>query len=137
VLAVHCTYDPATKGGNAADNKKVKGTIHWVNASTASPLEVRVYDYLFSKERPMEVEPRPDGTPGDFTDNLNPASLETAQAWGEPDLAGAAAPEQGGLYYQFERLGYFAADPDSLPGKIVFNKTIGLRDTWGKIVKKQ
>jgi glutaminyl-tRNA synthetase len=133
VTAVHCTYDPETRGGNAPDNRKVKGTIHWVSAAHAVPIEVRIYDYLFCAERPMEVSPRPDGSPGSFTDNLNPHSLEVVSgAFGEPGLAKTAA----GTPYQFERLGYFTLDINSSPGKPVFNKTIGLRDTWAKITKK-
>jgi len=135
ITAVRCTADLATKGGNTntANPVKVKGTIHWVSASDAIPLEARLYDYLFSVERPMEVAARPDGTPGEFTDNLNPNSLETIpNAFGEPCLAKAAA----GDVFQFERLGYFARDPDNSGGKPVFNKTIGLRDTWAKIAKK-
>ncbi|MDR0290008.1 MAG: glutamine--tRNA ligase/YqeY domain fusion protein [Treponema sp.] len=133
ITAVRCTYDPQTKGGNAPDNRKVKGTIHWVSADHAVPLEARLYDYLFSAERPMEVPPRPDGSPGEFTDNLNPHSLETiANAWGEPCLAQAAPGDR----FQFERLGYFACDTDSGSGRLVFNKTIGLLDTWAKIANK-
>jgi glutaminyl-tRNA synthetase len=133
ITAVRCTYDPETKGGNAPDNRKVKGTIHWVSAARAVPLELRIYDYLFSAERPMEVSPRSDGSPGSFTDNLNPSSLEVITgAFGEPGLADAAA----GTPYQFERVGYFVLDPASAPGKPVFNKTIGLRDTWAKMVNK-
>jgi glutaminyl-tRNA synthetase len=133
ITAVRCTYDPETKGGNAPDNRKVKGTIHWVSAAHAVSLELRIYDYLFGTERPMEVSPRPDGSPGSFTDNLNPDSLETLTgALGEPGLAQAAPVTS----YQFERVGYFILDPDSAPGKPVFNKTIGLRDTWAKMVNK-
>jgi glutaminyl-tRNA synthetase len=134
ITAVRCTYDPATKGGNAVDNRKVKGTIHWVSAARAVPIEARLYDYLFSVERPMEAARRPDGSPGEFTDNLNPHSLEViANAWAEPVLAKAAPGDR----FQFERLGYFARDPDSgADGRPVFNKTIGLRDTWAKIAKK-
>jgi glutaminyl-tRNA synthetase len=135
ITAVRCTYDSETKGGNAPDNRKVKGTIHWVAAAHAVPIEARIYDYLFSVERPMEVAPRSDGSPGQFTDNLNPNSLETiSNAWGEPSLANAEA----GAHYQFERLGYFVRDTENRtesPGP-VFNKTIGLRDTWAKIAKK-
>jgi glutaminyl-tRNA synthetase len=128
IIAVRCTYDRETKGGNAPDNRKVKGTIHWVSAARAVPIEARLYDYLFSAERPMETAPG-----SDFTDNLNPNSLETIpNAWGEPALAQAAAGDR----YQFERLGYFARDPDcGVEGRPVFNKTIGLRDTWAKIAK--
>ncbi|MDR1252980.1 MAG: glutamine--tRNA ligase/YqeY domain fusion protein [Treponema sp.] len=134
VTAVRCTYDPETKGGNAPDNRKVKGTIHWVSATHAVSIEVRIYDYLFNVERPMEAAPRPDGSPGEFTDNLNPHSLEVITgAWGEPSLA-AAAPEDR---FQFERIGYFVRDPGGdEAGRPVFNKTIGLRDTWAKITKK-
>jgi len=134
ITAVRCTYDPETKGGNAPDNRKVKGTIHWVAAASAVPIEARLYDYLFSTERPMEIASRPDGSPGDFTDNLNPNSLEVLpNAWGEPAVANTAV----GASLQFERLGYFARDPElSANGRLVFNRTVGLRDTWGKIVKK-
>jgi glutaminyl-tRNA synthetase len=135
ITAVRCTYDPATKGGNAPDNRKVKGTIHWLSAAHAVPIEVRVYDYLFSAERPMEAPAvKPDGSPGSFTDNLNPNSLELISgAYGEPCLAGTAAGDR----FQFERLGYFVRDPDGDRSKPVFNKTVGLRDTWAKIEKKQ
>jgi glutaminyl-tRNA synthetase len=132
ITAIRCTYDPATKGGNAPDNRKVKGTIHWVSAAQAIPLEIRLYDYLFAKERPMEVPPE-----GDFLDNLNPHSLEVVSgAYGEPCLADAA----GGERFQFERLGYFVKDTAPEAGdqsKPVFNKTVGLRDTWAKIQGKQ
>jgi glutaminyl-tRNA synthetase len=134
VTAVRCTYDVQTKGGNAPDNRKVKGTIHWVSAAHAVPLEVRIYDYLFAVDRPMNAEPRADGTPGSFLDNLNPNSLELIQnAFGEPCLAAALEGDR----YQFERLGYFVRDPDTgADGKPVFNKTVGLRDTWAKIKAK-
>ncbi|QQO10332.1 glutamine--tRNA ligase/YqeY domain fusion protein [Breznakiella homolactica] len=128
ITAVRCTYDPETKGGNAPDNRKVKGTIHWLSAAHAVPIEVRVYDYLFSAERPMEVAPG-----GSFLDNLNPDSLEVITgAYGEPGLAAAAEGDR----FQFERLGYFARDPETSGGIPVFNKTVGLRDTWAKIEKK-
>jgi glutaminyl-tRNA synthetase len=140
ITAVRCTYDAETKGGNAGasgafDNRKVKGTIHWVSAAHAIPMEVRIYDNLFSVERPMDVPPkRPDGTPGSFLDNINPKSLETIPfAYGEPSLANAAE----GARYQFERLGYFVRDSDTASdGKPVFNKTVGLRDTWAKALAK-
>ena len=128
VVEVRCTYDPATRGGNAPDNRKVKSTIHWVSAAHAIDAEVRLYDTLFTKEDPNEA---PEG--GDFTDNLNPNSLEViANAKLEPSLKGAA---QGGRF-QFERLGYFCADPDGTPEKPVFNRTATLRDTWAKIEKR-
>ena len=134
ITAVRCTYDPETRGGNAQDNKKVKGTIHWVSAAKAVPIQARIYDYLFGVEKPMEVSNRPDGSPGEFTDNLSPNSLEIIEnAWGEPSLANVPP----GKFFQFERLGYFVRDPDaSADGKPVFNKTIGLRDTWAKIANK-
>ena len=128
VVEVHCTYDPATRGGNAPDGRKVKATIHWVSAAHAIDAEVRVYDNLFSKENPND---EPEGQ--DFTANLNPNSLEIInKAKLEPSLAGAAP----GSRYQFERLGYFCVDPDSKPGALVFNRTLALKDTWAKIEKK-
>ncbi len=128
VVEVHCTYDPATRGGNAPDGRKVKATIHWVSAAHAIDAEVRLYDKLFTKPYPNQVE---EGQ--DFTANLNPNSLEVvAQAKLEPSLAAAVA----GSRYQFERLGYFCVDPDSAPGKPVFNRTVALKDTWAKIEKK-
>ena len=128
VIEVHCTYDPATRSGNAPDNRKVKATIHWVSAEHAINAEVRLYENLFSKEDPSDV---PDGE--DFTANLNPNSLEViSQAKLEPSLASV----QAGGRYQFERLGYFCADLDSKPGALVFNRTVPLRDTWAKIEKR-
>jgi glutaminyl-tRNA synthetase len=128
ITAVRCTYDPATRGGNAPDNRKVKGTIHWVSAAQAVPLEVRIYDHLFARERPMEVPPG-----GDFLDNLKADSLEIVSgAWGEPCLADAVEGDR----FQFERLGYFVRDGDGDRAKPVFNKTVGLRDTWAKIEQK-
>ncbi|HTA69402.1 MAG TPA: glutamine--tRNA ligase/YqeY domain fusion protein [Bryobacteraceae bacterium] len=125
---VHCTYDPATRGGNTPDGRKVKGTIHWVSAEHAIDAEVRLYDNLFIKEDPSEVA---EGQ--DFTANLNPNSLEVVNAAKlEPSLRDA----QPGSGYQFERLGYFSVDPDTTPQKLVFNRTVALRDTWAKIEKK-
>ena len=128
VVEVHCTYDPATRGGNAPDGRKVKSTIHWVSAAHALDAEVRIYDKLFTKEDPNQVE---EGQ--EFTANLDPNSLEViAQAKLEPSLANA--PIEG--RYQFERLGYFCVDPDSKPGRLVFNRTVALKDTWAKVEKK-
>jgi glutaminyl-tRNA synthetase len=128
VIEVHCTYDPATRGGNAPDGRKVKSTIHWVSAGHAVDAEVRLYENLFSKEDPNEVE---EGQ--DFLANLNPNSLEVVTgAKLEPSLGNAAA----GSRYQFERLGYFCVDPDSMAGKPVFNRTVALKDTWAKLEKK-
>ncbi len=129
VVEVHCSYDPATRGGNAPDARKVKSTIHWVSAKNAIDAEVRIYENLFTKENPAEVE---EGQ--DFTANLNPNSLEViTNAKLEPSLANAAP----GSRYQFERLGYFCVDPDSKPAKPVFNRTVALKDTWAKVEKKQ
>ncbi len=129
VVEVHCTYDPATRSGNAPDGRKVKATIHWVSAQHAIDAEVRLYENLFSKEDPNDV---PEGQ--EFTANLNPNSLETVtDAKLEPSLASAKPGDR----YQFERLGYFCVDPDSAPGKLVFNRTVQLRDTWAKIEKRE
>jgi glutaminyl-tRNA synthetase len=129
VVEVHCTYDPQTRGGNSPpDGRKVKSTIHWVSAAHAIDAEVRIYDNLFMKEDPNHTE-----AGQDFTANLNPKSLEIlSNAKVEPCLANAEV----GSRYQFERLGYFCVDPDSAPGKLVFNRTVALKDTWAKIEKK-
>jgi glutaminyl-tRNA synthetase len=128
VQAIHCSYDPATRGGNAPDGRKVKSTIHWVSAEHSVDAEVRLYDNLFTVEDPNQTD---EGQ--DFTANLNPNSLEVlTHSKLEPSLAGARSGDR----YQFERLGYFAADPDTTPGKPVFNRTVALRDTWAKIEKK-
>ena len=128
IVEVHCTYDPATRGGNAPDGRKVKSTIHWVSAAHAVDAEVRLYDKLFTKEDPDQVE---EGQ--EFTANLNPQSLEViGQAKLEPSLANVPA----GSRYQFERLGYFCVDLDSKPGNPVFNRTVALKDTWAKIEKR-
>jgi glutaminyl-tRNA synthetase len=129
VIEVHCTYDPATRGGNAPDGRKVKATIHWVSVAHAADAEVRIYENLFLKENPSDVAEGEDAL-----DHLNPNSLEViAGAKLEPSLASAAV----GSRYQFERLGYFCVDPDSKPGKPIFNRTIALKDTWAKVEKKQ
>ena len=127
VVEIHCTYDPATRGGNAPDGRKVKSTIHWVSAEHAIDAEVRMYDNLFTKENPGETE---EGQ--DFTANLNPKSLEILRGKLEPSLAAAAVGDR----FQFERMGYFCVDLDSAPGKLVFNRTVGLKDTWAKIEKQ-
>jgi glutaminyl-tRNA synthetase len=128
VTEVHCTYDPATYGGNAPDKRKVKATIHWVSAAQAVSGEVRMYDNLFLKEDPGQVE---EGQ--DFTANLNPKSLEVLSGSKlEPALAKAVPGER----YQFERMGYFCVDVDSTPGHPVFNRTVTLKDAWAKIEKR-
>jgi glutaminyl-tRNA synthetase len=125
VVEVRCTYDPATRGGEGG-GRRVKGTIHWVSAAHALPVEVRLYDRLFSVPDPVGQAP----AGGDFRAYLNPASLEVVRgAWVEPGLA-AAAP---GDRYQLERLGYFCVDPDAAPGRLVVNRAVGLRDTWARI----
>ena len=129
VIEVHCTYDPATRGGNSPpDGRKVKSTIHWVSAAHAINAEVRLYETLFTREDPNQTE---EGQ--DFTASLNPRSLEVVRdAKLEPSLANAAV----GSRYQFERLGYFCVDPDSSSGRPVFNRTVALKDTWAKIEKR-
>ena len=127
VVELHCTYDPATRGGDSPDGRKVRGTLHWVSAAHSLPAEVRLYDHLFVKPDPDDAE---EGS--DFTANLNPNSLEVLTSCRvEPGLAGAAP----GSRYQFERQGYFCVDPDSSDGELVFNRTVSLRDTWAKIEK--
>jgi glutaminyl-tRNA synthetase len=127
VSEIHCTYDPATRGGNAPDGRKVKSTIHWVSAAHAVDAEARLYDHLFSRENPGD-----DSEGLEFTAYLNPASLEVVTNCKlEPSLAGAPP----GSRYQFERLGYFCVDKDSTAEKLVFNRTVALRDTWAKIEK--
>jgi glutaminyl-tRNA synthetase len=122
VIALHCTYDPASKGGNSPDGRKVQATLHWVAAADAVPAEIRLYSHLFNRPDP--------GADGDALNDLNPDSLEVLQgALVEPALAGLAAGEA----VQFERTGYFAADPDGTPEHPVFNRTVGLRDTWAKV----
>jgi glutaminyl-tRNA synthetase len=128
VIEVHCTYDPATRGGNAPDNRKVKSTIHWVSAAHALEAEVRLYENLFTKEDPNDVE---EGA--DFMSNVNRDSLEVLTSCRmEPLLAGAAP----GSRYQFERIGYFCVDPDTTQEKLVFNRIVSLRDDWVKIQKQ-
>ena len=128
VIEVHCTYDPASRGGNSPDGRKVKSTMHWVSAAHAVTAEVRLYDKLFSKPDPYDF---PEG--GDLFDNLNPNSLEiVSDAKLEPSLAQAKV----GAPYQFERVGYFTPDQDSTADKLVFNRTLPLKDSWAKIEKK-
>ncbi|MEZ0395144.1 MAG: glutamine--tRNA ligase/YqeY domain fusion protein [Anaerolineales bacterium] len=125
VTEVHCTYDPATRGGDAPDGRKVKATIHWVSAEHAVKAEVRLYEQLFTVERPDDVE--------DLDRIINPRSLEVLTGcMVEPSLAEANPGDK----FQFERLGYFCMDPDSAPGRPVFNRTVTLKDTWAKIEKK-
>lgn len=127
VVEVLCTYDPATKSGDDQSGRKVKGTIHWVSAAHAAEVEVRNYDRLFTAESPES--PQQGKT---FLDFINPDSLRVATAWVEPSLVDAVAGDR----VQFERLGYYCVDTDTKPGKPVFNRTVPLRDTWGKIEAK-
>ncbi len=129
VIELRCTYDPETRGGGSPDGRKVKGTLHWVSAAHALDAEVRLYDYLYTKADPNDVE---DGQ--DFTANLNPDSLEVlTDCRVEPCLG----TEKPGSRFQFLRLGYYCMDPDSRDGKLVFNQTVTLRDTWARIEKTQ
>ena len=130
IIELHCTYDPETKGGDAPDGRKVKATLHWVSAEHAIKAKVRLYDNLFTREDPMDV-----GEGGDFTDSLNPNSLEELTSCRlEPCLKDA----EKGTGYQFERLGYFCADQeDHAPESPVFNRTVTLKDTWGRMQKSR
>jgi glutaminyl-tRNA synthetase len=126
VMELRCTYDPATRGGDAPDGRKVKGTIHWVAAERSLPCEARLYDRLFT-------QPDPDDVPDDeeFTDRLNPTSLVTLR---DARIEESVAQDPPGTRYQFERQGYFMSDlVDSKPGALVFNRTVQLRDTWAKL----
>jgi glutaminyl-tRNA synthetase len=125
ITELRCTYDPATRGGDAPDGRKVKSTLHWVSAAHALGAEVRLYDRLFTSESP--------GESGDYCADLNPGSLVIlTNCRLEPSVAGAAP----GTRYQFERLGYFCVDPDSAPGRLVFNRTVSLKDTWARIAQR-
>jgi glutaminyl-tRNA synthetase len=125
VVELHCTYDPATRSGDAPDGRKVKSTLHWVSTVRSLPAEVRLYDHLFTNQNPDDIEENKD-----FTSNLNPNSLEVlTDCRVEPSLAGAVPLNR----YQFERLGYFCVDPNSSPENLVFNRTVTLRDEWAKI----
>jgi glutaminyl-tRNA synthetase len=128
IIEVHCTYDPASRGGNSPDGRKVKSTMHWVSAAHAISAEIRLYGHLFAKADPYDLE---EGQ--DVLDNLNPNSLEILTgAKLEPSLANAKLEDR----YQFERVGYFCLDPDSTNEKKIFNRTLTLKDSWAKIEKK-
>jgi glutaminyl-tRNA synthetase len=127
VVELRCTWDPQSKGGTSPDGRRVQGTLHWVSAAHAVPAEVRLYDRLFTAEDPMDEKAGPD-----WRAHLNPASLVTLTGcMAEPSLAKAEGR------YQFERLGYFCVDPDSKPGRLVFNRTVSLKDSWSKIEGKE
>ena len=128
LVEVHCTYDPLSRGGNSPDGRKVKSTMHWVSAAHAISAEIRLYDKLFAKADPYDLE---EGQ--DVLDNLNPNSVEIVTgAKLEPSLANAKVGDR----FQFERVGYFCLDPDSTPGNLVFNRTLPLKDSWAKEQKK-
>jgi glutaminyl-tRNA synthetase len=128
IIEIHCTYDPSTRGGDAPDGRMDKATLHWVAESHALPAEIRLYDSLFSKANPEDVN---EGE--DYRSNLNPKSVEVlTEARVEPSLATA----KPGDNFQFERLGYFCVDPDAQNGKLVFNRSVSLKDTWAKVQKK-
>jgi glutaminyl-tRNA synthetase len=125
ITELHCTYDEASRGGNSPDGRKVKGTLHWVSAAHALNAEVRLYDHLFTEPDPGAAE--------DLHSIINPGSLEVlANCKLEPNLAGT----KPGDHYQFLRMGYFCTDEDSTPDKLVFNRTVGLKDSWGKEMQK-
>ena len=129
VIELHCTYDPETRGGDSPDGRKVKATLHWVSAAHALDAEIRLYDHLFTKENPSDV-----GEDEDWLEGMNPESLEVLEDCKvEPSLAGAPT----GSRVQFERQGYFCVDQDTTEDKLVFNRTLSLRDTWAKIQKQQ
>jgi glutaminyl-tRNA synthetase len=123
VVELRCTYDPATRGGDAPDGRRPKATLHWVSAAHAVPAEVRLYDHLFSS-------PYPGADGGDLFAGLNPESETVLR---DCVLEPSAAELEVGDTVQFERLGYFSADPDSTPGALVFNRTLTLKDTWAKV----
>ena len=125
ITEVHCTYDPQTRSGQ--ETRKIKSTIHWISAAHAVPVEARLYDKLFTVENPNET---PEGS--DFTMFLNPKSLEVVHGKAEPSLKNARPGDR----YQFERLGYFCTDKSSTAERLVFNRTVGLRDTWAKLQKQ-
>jgi glutaminyl-tRNA synthetase len=126
VVLLRCTYDPATRGGDAPDGRKVRGTLHWVSAAHSLPAEVRLYDHLFTRAEP--------GADGDFLADLDPRALEIlTDCRLEPGLVAAVTGEA----VQFERQGYFCRDPDSTPEHLVFNRTVALRDTWARLQTKR
>lgn len=127
VVEIRATFDPESRGGSTPDGRKVKGTIHWVSATENVPIEARLYERLFTRANPDEVE---EGQT--FIDNLNPESETLVEAFGEPELKNAKEGDR----FQFERKGYFAVDPDSSDSKLVFNRSVGLRDSWGKKIKR-
>jgi glutaminyl-tRNA synthetase len=129
ITELHCTYDPETRGGYAPDGRKVQGTLHWVSAEYAIDMEVRLYDRLFTKADLNDLD---EGT--EFLDCVNPQSLQIIE---HCKVEESLATAKSGSRYQFEREGYFIVDPDSEPGKLIFNRIVPLRDTWAKIESAQ
>jgi glutaminyl-tRNA synthetase len=127
ITGIHCTYDPLTRSGMPESNRKVKGTIHWVSEKEAAPVEIRLYDRLFTKENPDDLA---EGE--SYKDYLNPESLKVITGYAEPAVKMAHVMDK----FQFERIGYFSVDPDSQPGKPLFNRVVPLRDSWAKTEKK-
>jgi glutaminyl-tRNA synthetase len=126
IIEIHCTYDPQTKSGMPESNRKVKGTLHWVSEKQAVKAEIRLYDRLFTKENPEDIE---EGKT--FKDYLNPDSLRIITAMIEPSIKNARISDK----YQFERIGYFSVDKDSTPENLVFNRVVSLKDSWSKMEK--
>ena len=127
IVELRCTYDPMSKGGQSSDGRKVKGVIHWVSAEHAKEAEIRLFDRLFTRESLDDIE---EGKT--FKDYLNPDSLKVVKGYIEPSLQGVSV----GSKYQFERIGYFCADKESTPDKMVFNRTVTLKDSWAKLASK-
>ena len=127
IVELRCTYDPMSKGGQSSDGRKVKGVIHWVSALHAKEAEIRLFDRLFTRECMDDIE---EGKT--FKDYLNPDSMKVVKGYIEPSLQGVPT----GSKYQFERIGYFCADKDSTPDKMVFNRTVTLKDSWAKLASK-
>jgi glutaminyl-tRNA synthetase len=123
IKELHCTYDPLTKGGKSPDGRKVQGTIHWISEKHSIKANVRMYDRLFKNESPEEAE---EGKT--FIENINPDSLKTVSCYTEPMLS----ESKPGDKFQFERIGYFCTDKDSVNGSVIFNRTVTLKDTWAK-----
>lgn len=132
IVELRCTYDPESQGGSSPDGRKVKGTLHWVSARHAVPVEARLYDHLFTAENPNAPVLDANGNEQEFTAGINPDSVRVITAQAEPALAGLTA----GTRVQFERMGYFCVDPDTASDKLVFNRTVTLKDSWAKIEKK-
>ena len=128
ISEIHCTYDPDTRSGMPNSNRKIKGTLHWISVDHAVEAEIRLYDRLFSKENPEDA-----GEGKDYMDYLNPDSLKVCNGYLEPSVKNALP----GYKFQFERLGYFTVDKDSCANRMIFNRTVALKDSWAKIEKNR